>query len=177
VPGLQSLRAADRFWVVGVLGLGVLAALGACKLVVRLASPPGAARVRRALPVAATVALVAVMVAEGYRPSELVEVRTRPVDAAIGDLPPGGVVYLPLNHSTTLDVSLFQQSEYVYRSTAHHRPVVNGKGSFFPPTYMAMSNQIRTLPMLAARACLLRHGIRYIVGDASHEGHGVVPPA
>jgi hypothetical protein len=38
VPGWRSIRAADRFWVVAVLGLGVLAGLGAIRTVDRLAA-------------------------------------------------------------------------------------------------------------------------------------------
>jgi hypothetical protein len=109
------------------------------------------------------VALVAGVVVEGYRSTALMPAAPRAVDEAIDDLPPGGVVYLPVNAGDKLDLSLFAQGEYVLRSTAHHRPMVNGKGSFFPPTYLETSERLRSLPGHLARNCLLAAGVRYVV--------------
>jgi len=163
VPGWRSIRAPDRFWVVGILGLGVLAAHGACRVTSALEPTRGGPLLRRVVPAVVGATLVATMVAEGYRRTDLVPVSIQPVDTAIAELPEGGVVYLPVNPGRQLDISLFGQAEYVYRSTAHHRSVVNGKSSFFPPSYVEISNRIHSLPSPKARNCLLTHGIRYVV--------------
>lgn len=163
VPGWKSIRAADRFWVIGMLGLGVLAAVGAGQVVDWSRRWRGPVRARSVLAVVVGAALVATIVVEGHRSNDLVPIRTRSVDAAIAELPSGGVVYLPVNANDQLGLGIFGQAEYVYRSTAHHRPTVNGKGSFFPPSYLALSRDIQSLPSRFARNCLLAHGIRYVV--------------
>lgn len=162
LPGWKSIRAADRFWVVGMLGLAILAAVGACRVVDSL-DGWWRSRSRLELPVLVGVALVAAIMIEGHRANDLVPIRTAPVDSTIAELPRGGVVYLPVNPDDRLGLAIFGQAEYVYRSTAHHRPTVNGKGSFFPPSYLGLSKRLQSLPSQSARNCLLAYDIRYIV--------------
>jgi hypothetical protein len=163
VPGGEGLRATSRFWVVGLLGLGVLAAVGASWLIARMQASDSGLFSGRSFVSLSAVLLLTVMTAEGYRSVQVFPIATRSSDRALAELKPGGVVYLPITHTGRLDISVFEQAEFVYRSTAHHRKIVNGKGSFYPPSYLQMSKRVQSLPSAAARNCLLANGIRYVV--------------
>jgi hypothetical protein len=170
VPGWEALRATGRAWAVGLLGVGLLAGLGA------LAVGRGlAARFRwpahTVVGVVAVVALLGVLV-EGYAPwtaadGGTVEVAVSPVDQRLADLPPGGVLYLPALEQGAGGVrealSGFRQAENVYGTTAHHRITPNGYSGFFPPSWKHISREMEALPDAATLEHLRALGVRYVV--------------
>ncbi len=95
VPGWEALRATGRAWVVGLLGVGLLAGIGAVSLGRWLAR-----RTSLSVPVAVglvtTLAVVGVLV-EGYAPwTGRPDIRVSPVDEHLAAISrPGGVLYLP----------------------------------------------------------------------------------
>jgi hypothetical protein len=170
VPGWEALRATGRAWVVGLLGVGVLAGIGALAIGRWLAS-----RFRwRAHTVVGVVALVAVVgvLVEGYAPwtaadHGTVDVAVSPVDEHLADLPAGGVLYLPALEQGEGAVreafSGFRQAENVYGTTAHHRITPNGYSGFFPPSWKRLSREMEALPDADPIARLRALGIRYVV--------------
>jgi hypothetical protein len=170
VPGWEALRATGRAWVVGLLGVGLLAGIGALVL--------GRALARRAhwnarttVAVLAAVAIVGLL-AEGYAPwtssdHGTVDVAVSPADEHLADLGPGGVLYLPALDQTAGPVrealSGFRQAENVYGTTAHHRITPNGYSGFFPPSWKRLSREMEQLPDDAALAQLRALGVRYVV--------------
>src|SRR5260221_14012334 len=117
--------------MIGLLGLGLLAGIGAAAIARAL-------RTRLAVAVA-TVAVLAIA-GEGFRNwnGTLTDVRRRPVDVALAHRPErGGVLYLPVDVAgvSVPYLSLLDQTDAVYRTTAHHRATPNGYSGYFPPSY------------------------------------------
>jgi hypothetical protein len=175
VPGISGMRATGRAWAVGMLGLGLLAGVGTAwlgqwfgrRLAGRVSRPAIASVVLAAL------AVVGVL-AEGYAPwTGLATVRTRPVDEELARRPgDDGVLYLPVNATGTkaLDLSLYGQVQFVYGSTAHHRPIPNGYSGYVPASYAEMSRAALDLPDRSAIEYLRRIGVRYVVVTPFVEG-------
>lgn len=166
VPGWRALRATDRAWFIGILGLGLLAGIGARAGARALARRTRADAARVVVASVALVAMVGVL-AEGYAPwTDLPRPRVRAVDRALAALEAsGGVVYLPGNATGTkeLDLSYFRQPDYMYRATVHHRQMPNGFSSFVPPSYTRVFAALLDLPADSALATLRRIGVRYVV--------------
>ena len=162
VPGGDALRATGRFWLVGLLGVGVLVGLG----VSRLAELVSAGRRPRRWAGAgvATLCLGAGLF-EGHRSwADAVPVEISAVDRALGELPgPGGVAYLPLPTSRRQPFPLLGQAEIVYGSTAHHRPIVNGYAGFYPEDFFTAGAPLLGLPDRRSLDHLRRVGVRYLV--------------
>jgi len=166
VPGWEALRATGRAWVVGLLGVGLLAGFGALAVTRALArATHGRMRV-----IAAAVASVAVLgvLVEGYAPwTGRPDIRVSAVDEKLAELPtPGGVLYLPALESGSAAAAAltgFRQAENVYGTTAHHRRTPNGYSGFFPPSWVALSAAMRSLPDADALQRLRDLGVRYVV--------------
>ncbi len=152
VPGLDTLRVPARFAMLVALFLAVLSGLGLAALRRRHA---------RAGTVAALVAGVAVLVEgaavpipinqrgyeEGLRPPEAGPVRqgalAPPVYRRVADLPAGTVlVEFPFGAPV-------YEFRYLFYSTQHWKPLVNGVSGFFPESYLGRSARLR-LPALLA---------------------------
>ncbi|MFI5052764.1 MAG: hypothetical protein ACHQDE_00255 [Acidimicrobiia bacterium] len=169
VPGWEALRATGRAWVVGLLGVGVLAGLGALAI-----ARWSARRFRRrgptAVAIVATLAVVAILV-EGYAPwTGRPDIRVTAVDERLAQLAripgdQGGVLYLPAleSGSTAAALSGFRQAENVYGTTAHHLRTPNGYSGYFPPSWVKLSRQMRSLPDAQAVNRLRALGVRYVV--------------
>jgi hypothetical protein len=161
-PPFDALRATARAWMIGLLGLGLLAGLGAAALAGWLATRW---RARPTL-VAAMVGTVVVLLVllEGFDPwFDRPDVRVPPVDAELAQRPPGGVVYLPMNVSDQVDIGYFAQPLNLYGATAHHRRTPNGYAGYLPKSYLEQSKRLRGLPDARALALLRRLGVRYVV--------------
>jgi len=161
MPGGRALRATNRAWMIGLLGLGLLAGMGAAAIA--RAWPDR----RRATAVVAVIAVAAV-VGEGYRDwnGTLVDVRRRPVDVALARRPEhGAVLYLPVDVAgvSVPYLSLLDQTDAVYRTTAHHRSTPNGYSGYFPPSYFEMTRLVRSLPDEQSLGYLRRTGVRFVV--------------
>jgi hypothetical protein len=170
VPGWEALRATGRAWVVGLLGVGVLAGFGALAVGGWLARRFHW-RARTVVGVVAAVALIGVL-AEGYAPwtaadSGTVDVAVSAVDQHLAELPPGGVLYLPALEQGAGKVrealSGFRQAENVYGTTAHHRITPNGYSGYFPPSWKRISREMEALPDPATLEHLRTLGVRYVV--------------
>jgi hypothetical protein len=165
VPGWEALRATGRAWVVGLLGVGLLAGLGAVAL--------GRAMARHtrwsahaAVGLVATIAVLGVLL-EGYAPwTGRPDIGVAPVDQELATIgTPGGVLYLPALEpgGAAGALSGFRQAENVYGTTAHHRITPNGYSGYFPPSWVELSKAMRQLPDPAALARLRVLGVRYVV--------------
>ncbi|MEX1007237.1 MAG: hypothetical protein WD271_05265 [Acidimicrobiia bacterium] len=165
VPGWEALRATGRAWVVGLLGVGVLAGLGAVAVGRWIAKRSGW-DARRTVALVATIAALGVLV-EGYAPwTDRPDVRVAAVDEALAARrEPGGVLYLPAIEPgrTAGALSGFAQAENVYGTTAHHRRTPNGYSGFFPPSWRTLSAQMRTFPDTAALDRLRELDVRFVV--------------
>jgi hypothetical protein len=169
VPPFDALRATARAWMIGLLGLGVLAGLGASALA---AWATRHARSRRALvPAVVGVLVVVLILVEGLDPwSDRPNVHVPPVDRALTQRAPGGVVYLPMNVSDQVDIGYFTQPRNLYGATAHHRRTPNGYAGYLPVSYLRQSKELRSLPDPASLALLHRLGVRYVVVHPSVAG-------
>lgn len=166
VPGFKVIRAAARAWVIGLLGVGLLAGAGCAAVSARLSRA-------RALHVAVAVIAVAGVVAEGVtswhdRPRIVVS----PVDEALAEEPAeGGVVYLPLFVPGPLALATtFGQLENVYGTTAHHRRTPNGYSGLAPREWPEISRRMRSLPSPATLDELRSIGVRFVVVRAEAAG-------
>jgi hypothetical protein len=171
VPGWNALRGTSRGWMVGLAGLGVLAGLGAIEVARAVRRRWPLLRAATATSVAAAVAVGGVLV-EGFRPfDDLAEVRVGAVDRELARRPePGGVLYLPAGGIGPAYLGILDQTDTVYRSTAHHRPTPNGYAAFFPPSYHRMARIVRDLPSPAALGYLQDIGVRFVVVRAGARG-------
>lgn len=170
VPGWQALRATGRAWVVGLLGVGLLAGLGVLA-VGHWLGRRSRWRTRSVVGVLAVVAVLGILV-EGYAPwtaagHGTVDVAVSPVDERLAGLPPGGVLYLPaLDQSDGASLEAltgFRQAENVYGTTAHHRITPNGYSGYFPPSWRRLSREMERLPDAQALDRLRELGVRYVV--------------
>ncbi len=117
--------------------------------------------------VVATVAVIGVLV-EGYAPwTGRPDIRVSAADEKLAELTtPGGVLYLPALESgsdAAAALTGFRQAENVYGTTAHHRRTPNGYSGFFPPSWVALSVAMRSLPDAQALQRLRDLGVRYVV--------------
>jgi hypothetical protein len=165
VPGWEALRATGRAWVVGLLGVGLLAGIGTLAIGRWLARRTSLT-VSTAVGLVTALAVVGVLV-EGYAPwTDRPDIRVSAVDERLAELPQrGGVLYLPALEpgASAGALSGFRQAENVYGTTAHHRDTPNGYSGYFPPSWVALSKQMRTLPGAAALDRLRALGVRYVV--------------
>jgi hypothetical protein len=183
VPGFDGLRVPARFGMIVMLGLAVLAAIGLQWLSTRLQSIRVRDRATDARwPIAICGALIAIESfavpipvdgnAIGYaRPglAALPTLQRHPpaVYDFIASLPATSVlVELPLGEPA-FDV------RYMYYSTRHWRPLVNGYSGGAPPTYEQLDLALQDLFTRPERAwnVLAQHGPSHaIVHDAYYEG-------
>jgi hypothetical protein len=153
LPGGDLLRTPARFGVLGVLGLDLLAALALTHLLERRRLSP-AARMALVIALASWVTLEAwpaglsrlVKAAPPFPPSA----------AFLRDAPRGAVLELPWNEPG-------QSARYVYWSTAHWQPLVNGYGSFDPPGNFALGLLGRRFPTGYTARQLRAAGVHYVV--------------
>ena len=170
VPGWEALRATGRAWVVGLLGVGLLAGFGALTIGGWLARRFHW-RAHTVIGMVTAVALLGVL-AEGYAPwtaadGGTVEVAVPPADQRLAELPPGGVLYLPALEqgagAVRQALSGFRQAENVYGTTAHHRITPNGYSGYFPSSWKRISREMEAVPDAATLEHLHALGIRYVV--------------
>jgi len=164
VPGWSALRATGRAWVVGLLGVGILAGLGVAVLARWLARRES--KVTRVACILTTIAVLGILF-EGFAPwTDRPTVEVSGVDEALADLPPGGVLYVPAlqtDNGTAEALTGLRQADNVYGTTAHHRETPNGYSGFFPPSWIELSDEVESLPSASALDALRDVDVRYIV--------------
>ena len=174
VPGFTILRATGRAWILGVLGLGLLGAVG-CRVLGSIAAggDGGARRSSRATALVATLGVVAT-VFEGYGSwSDRPTIEVSAVDHALAVEPvAGGVVYLPAlvpGGSAEL-ATTFGQVENVFGTTAHHRRTPNGYSGLGPAEWPAFSARMRGLPSPTTLGELRRIDVTFVVVRSTVRG-------
>jgi hypothetical protein len=151
LPLARMMRDPSRFGAVATLGLAVLAAWGLAV---------GMRKLGRAGPwlgIALT-ALVALELypgrQQGFRP-----LHEPPASVQwLADAPRGPVLELPWD-AGHLDAG----AEYMYWSTGHWQPMVNGAGAFLAPANVAVGGLGRRFPDADVVAALRGLGVRYVV--------------
>lgn len=151
VPGMEALRVPQRAATVALIGLAVLAGLGADAVL---------GRRRSLVSLGAAAALAAVVAGESWRPALHVwpEPSGREPPAAyrwLAEQPTGPVVELPMAGNA-------REARYMLRSTHHWRPLVNGYSGTFPARNYLQSVLAR-FPEPAAVDLLARLRVRWIV--------------
>lgn len=170
IPGFAGMRVPARFGVLVALGVAGLAGIGVGGLADRppiVASAPASRRDRRTF----AFGLIPLMLAEWFvvgfpagKPA------TEPIPAIY--LTPQvqaarALVSLPDNSATE---RWFLDADYLYYSTVHWRPIVNGFGRAAPPQQAEILAQVRDFPANATP--LRRIGLQYIVVHAGRFDDG-----
>jgi hypothetical protein len=154
LPGLSLLRAPARLALLVMLALALLSALGISALRARFGRPGTLACGALALAILAEAFVVDF---PGGKPQvfPVPEVYHR-----LASLPPGAVLSLP-SYRTTPEA--FRDADYLYFSTVHWRPVVNGYGRQEPPAHAALMQTLTAFPAAAAVQALRTIGVRYVI--------------
>jgi hypothetical protein len=159
VPVYQGLRAMARAGVFVLFFIAVLASIGYAALAVSL--PP---RLRRVLP-----AFVVLLLVAEYRVRPLALVpypnEAPALHAWLATQPRGVVVELPMPVPEALPGI---DARYAYLSTFHWFPLLNGYSGFYPASYLARTDAVRSFPDDASIARLRQDGARYVVVHFEH---------
>jgi hypothetical protein len=164
VPGFQAIRVPARFALMAVLAASVVAALGFLKgsrlLWPRLRIKPAFVPVFQG---SLAVVCIALLIGElGFKPLPLVRIPTRHEVPevyrwlATGPLN-GPIVELPLGQDFWLTL------KYMYFSTYHWLPLVNGTSRFVPPTQRWLNSVVTALPSPEAAGLLSALGVRGVI--------------
>lgn len=159
VPGLDSARALNRFWVLPALGFALLAGRGFERVaggLARRAGPP-------AVPVAAVVVVAALVLELFVRPASA-PVADDPdlvaVNEALAELDPGVVTELPV---PTLPGYPYILAVRQLRSLEDGLPRVEGYSGDAPDGLPAYFQALTTFPAEPALAALRQAGVRHVV--------------
>jgi hypothetical protein len=154
VSPFRGLRAPARFGPLIQLALGVLAAFGIARL---------AARRPRYATAFTAVSLALIAVEYAQRPMTLMEMgNTRPsLYAWLAKQPPGTVTLeMPLPTPTTLPRL---DPLFMYNSTWHWQPIVNGYSGHYYPPYVELLKDLADFPGETADAALERVGVQIVI--------------
>ncbi|MFN8474211.1 MAG: 6-pyruvoyl-tetrahydropterin synthase-related protein [Anaerolineae bacterium] len=156
VPGFKGTRAPVRFDMLVMLAVAILAAYGVTRLGVWLSARWGSVGAT-----AVTAGLVVVILIEyasfpiGTAPIQVGE-SVPEVYRWLAQQPPGGVVLeLPINTD--------DEFKYMYFSTYHWQPIVNGHSGFMPDKYWEIAQNASKLPRSAAVREVRDLGVKLIV--------------
>jgi hypothetical protein len=149
VPPVDMMRDPSRFAFLLQLGLGVLAAAGMARLE------------RRRGGVAIAALAIALQTAEawprGLGARILPIPPPPPVATFLATAEPGPVLELPWDHKHR------SAGLYLYWSTAHWLPLVNGHGTFEPPGAFGLGVISETFPSEQSAQTIRGRGVRYVV--------------
>lgn len=154
VPAFHGLRALSRAGIFVVFFLGLLAAFGFAAL---------SAGLSRRLKSALVAVVTATLIAEyRVRPLELVPYPNDPpaVYSWLARQPRGVVAELPMPIPEALPGP---DPQYMYYSTFHWHPLLNGYSGFYPRSYLNRVRALRRFPDDDAISRLQREGTRYLV--------------
>lgn len=143
VPAWKAMRVPARFALLATLGAATLAALGAMTCSDWVSRRVKARAARSLVPGGVGAILIILLLIEvGPPPLPLVKVATgREIPPAyrwLASTRPGPVLELP--------ISTYDDYQYVYFSTVHWLPLVNGASGFFPPSHTDLLKQLQRLP-------------------------------
>jgi hypothetical protein len=159
----SGLRAPARASIFFLLFLGALAARGAAAVLGRL-SP----RVR---PYGAAALVGLVLLEYWVAPLRLIRYPTQlsPLDQYLRQRPAGAIAHFPMPRGYRLPG---QDPQYLYSSTFHWKPIVNGYSGYYPPSYIRRLRAVESFPDTRSIAHLLGEGVRYLI---IHEAFYKVP--
>jgi hypothetical protein len=166
VPGLDALRVPARMSLVVGFFLAVLVGFGVARIL-RVLAPVVTGTARRSLLVGALVALIAVESAPRAPGVELLPVGDevpqvyRWLQGQGGD---DAIVELPMG--------VLRDPTYLYYSTIHWRPLVNGYGAYLPALYQYLHTRLYWFPDPGAIDALREIGVRSVI---THGLDAVVP--
>ncbi len=153
VPPLAAIRCYSRAGQMMLVGMGMLAGLGAARVLERLPSARTAAMVGGLLVL--TVNLEALRAPLGYREFEGVPA----IYDRLRSEPRAVVVEMPFYERG----AFYGNAEYMVYATRHHHPMVNGYSGFTPPDYDATAGALRTFPGYPALELMHRLGVTHVV--------------
>lgn len=154
VPG-GLMRAPVRFGALALLAMAVVAGLGVARL--------GPAT--RRLAVAGSLVVLALE----FMPIHVTMVEAPPRTAAHEAVAhrPGAVLGLPTlewdAHGVFITPSLWRETQHMYLSTAHFRPLTNGWGAYHPPDAFALAQAVADIPSPGAFAALHARDVRTVI--------------
>jgi hypothetical protein len=164
VPGFQAIRVPARFALMVVMAGSVLAALGFLRVSNYLRSrwsgrQPSVGLLQGLL---GLFCLTMFTMELGFKPLPLASIPTgRDVPAVYRWLATkefaGPIVELPLRQD------FWQALKYMYFSTYHWLPIVNGASRFLPPTHAQLNSEITSLPSFEAVELLSRIRVKGLV--------------
>ena len=146
----RGLRVPARFSILVGLTLAVLAGYGAARMFERWPR-------RRVLLTAVTLALLMVE-AMPRMPLERVWPVPPPIYASIASEPTAVLAEFPM---PTAPLGYFFDTRYLYFSTFHWHPILNGNSGYFPKSYEELTERERDFPSDAAIAYLRSRGVDY----------------
>jgi hypothetical protein len=152
-PLLRGMASPERIGVLVVFAGAILAGLAAARLLERARAWRGAA----------TLALLALLVAEHWSPARAAAA------APTGSSVPGVYRWLAEGRSPVVEVPVFPdrslrlRSAYLYFSTYHWRPIPIGRTSFYPPAHGLLAFHLDGFPDATSLLLLERLGIRDVV--------------
>jgi hypothetical protein len=165
VPGLGAFRAPARFAQVLLLGLAVLVAFAVARIESRL--PPRFA-------FATLAALLPLMLSEwyvvGFPGGKPQPFAIPPIYRSDALHSARALVSLPEYHGTA---GWYFGADYLYYSTAHWRPIVNGFGRSEPPDHFRVVSHMRAFPGPNNARTMRRLGVEYVVLHGERYGAGV----
>jgi hypothetical protein len=151
VRPFRGLRVPARMFVMVSMALSVLGAFGIAKLMA----------LRRG-PVLALALSAAVLIETASLPLPLSEVPppTR-VHQWLADQPVAPVLEWPIPRDT--DLGRTRDPSYMYSSTTHWQPLLNGYSGNYPYAYLSFLARTATFPDEDAVAAIIERGVRYLV--------------
>ena len=164
VPGFHAMRVPARFALMAALAASVLAALGFMKASDLLQSRWGLKQQRtHGLQGLLALCWIGLFLLElGFKPLPLAAIPTGQdvpeVYRWLATNPLNGpIVELPLGES------FWEALNYMYFSTYHWLPLVNGTSRFYPPTYTLLSAEIAALPSRESAELLSSIGVKALI--------------
>lgn len=134
VSAFRGIRMPARWAMVAYVGLALLAAIGASRLLER-DSRPARAIIAVALGAAVLFELRVAPIRWFLVPAD-----PRPLYTWLRDVPiRGAIVELPMTQDAAY--------EYLWRATAHHRPLINGVSSYVPRPYAELLQLYESAPI------------------------------
>jgi hypothetical protein len=151
IPPMRGLRVPARMFVLVSLALSLLGAFGIDRL--------SRARSGHYLAVAA---VMTALVETASLPLKLQQVPPRShVHQWLAQQPPGAVLEWPFPVAANLGFT--RDPLYMYLSTAHWQPLVNGYSGNYPLSYLSLLDSAYTFPDKTAIDAIVERGVRYLL--------------
>jgi hypothetical protein len=154
----RGLRVMARMGGVVLLLVAVLAGYGATRLLSRVAATPA----RQGWCAATLIGIAAIEYA--MWPMDLHRVPTTPsaVYRWLRDQPAGVVAEFPMPVREPADLTRYEPL-FIFESTFHWHPLVNGYSGFWPSEYILLVRRVRDFPSDASIEALRQRGVRYVI--------------